>query len=125
MAVELVELPAHEHTEDLTCSANSVASACYSRLRKPASGANVNPVTSVYYSRLNKPGGADVTTKNSSEIAPKDDFELYDYIPTNFEGDTDIYDYESPYWMPSHKKMELLTQFRKLRIQSVSQKDLE
>ena len=35
------------------------------------------------------------------------------------------YDYENPYWMPADKKEELLEQFKKLRIKSVAQKDLE
>ena len=35
------------------------------------------------------------------------------------------YDYDSPYWAPADRKTELLSQFRKLRIPSVTQKDLE
>ena len=41
------------------------------------------------------------------------------------EESVEYYDYESPYWAPADKKTELLSQFRKLRIQSVAQKDLE
>ena len=37
----------------------------------------------------------------------------------------DTYDYESPYWAPADKKTELLRQFKKLRIQSVAEEDIE
>ena len=48
----------------------------------------------------------------------------YDYAGQE-DGPIDEYDYENPYWVPADKKAELLNQFRKLRIQSVTQKDLE
>lgn len=48
----------------------------------------------------------------------------YDYAGQE-DGSDDEYDYESPYWAPADRKAELLNQFRKLRIQSVTQKDLE
>ena len=35
------------------------------------------------------------------------------------------YNYESPYWLPSNEEAELLSQFKELRMQSVSQQDLE
>ena len=47
----------------------------------------------------------------------------YEYIPQEVQDDE--YDYESPYWAPAEKKNELLRQFKKLRIPSVPQKDLE
>ena len=50
---------------------------------------------------------------------------VYDYVPHEASKDDDEYDYESPYWAPSDKKAELLSQFKKLRIQSVTQKELE
>ena len=47
----------------------------------------------------------------------------YDY--TTGPGGSDEYDYENPYWAPAEEKEGLLTQFRKLKIQSIAQKDLE
>ena len=35
------------------------------------------------------------------------------------------YDDESPYWIPSNEERELMSQFSRLRIQSISHKDLE
>ena len=39
--------------------------------------------------------------------------------------DEDFYDYDSPYWMPSNEERELMTQFKKLRIPNISQKELK
>ncbi len=49
---------------------------------------------------------------------------VYDYARKD-NGHDDEYDYESPYWEPADKKTELLSQFRKLKIKSVAQKDIE
>ena len=35
------------------------------------------------------------------------------------------YDYGSPYWIPSNEERELMSQFGRLRIQSITHKDLE
>ena len=48
----------------------------------------------------------------------------YDYT-TAPGGSDDEYDYENPYLAPAEEKEGLLTQFRKLKIQSIAQKDLE
>ena len=55
------------------------------------------------------------------EVAASDG--IYDFAP-EMSGKRDEYDYESPYWLPSDQKAELLSQFRKLRTQSIAQKDL-
>lgn len=47
----------------------------------------------------------------------------YTYIPAATS--CDDYDYECPYWEPSGEKRQLLAQFRKLGIRSLSQKELE
>ena len=47
----------------------------------------------------------------------------YDY--TTGPGGSDEYDYENPYLAPAEEKEGLLTQFRKLKIQSIARKDLE
>ena len=47
----------------------------------------------------------------------------YDYTTT--PTGSDEYDYENPYWAPAEEKEGLLTQFRKLKIQSIAQKDVE
>ena len=42
--------------------------------------------------------------------------------PTNFSQQNSAvedYDYDSPYWTPADKKVELLSQFRKLKIQLI------
>ncbi len=44
-------------------------------------------------------------------------------IPNKEESDE--YDYESPYWAPADKRTGLLSQLRKLKINSVTQKDIE
>ena len=49
--------------------------------------------------------------------------EVYDY--TQSEAIFDDYDYESPYEKPSDEKTKLIKQFRKLRISSIMQKELE
>ena len=41
------------------------------------------------------------------------------------ETDKDGYDYEIPYWVPADKKVNLLSQFEKLRIRVISGKRLE
>ena len=64
------------------------------------------------------------TVSLSGEIAPKDIVEVYDFTPAK-TSEKDEYDYESPYWLPSDQKAELLDQMKKLRIPSVAQKDLE
>ncbi len=53
--------------------------------------------------------------------------EVYDYVPqeSHEARNDDEYDYESPYWAPADKKSELLSQFRKLRLRSAAQKDIE
>ena len=35
------------------------------------------------------------------------------------------YDYDSPYWTPADKKVELLSQFRKLKIQRILPENIE
>ncbi len=80
---------------------------------------------------------ADDTTDKPNEyetISPSENYsvpheaktveEAYDYAPELSKND-DEYDYENPYWAPANKRTELLRQFRKLRIQSVAQKELE
>ena len=57
-----------------------------------------------------------------TEVAASDG--IYDF-PPEMSGKRDEYDYESSYWLPSDQKAELLSQFRKLRMHSVAQKDLE
>ena len=59
----------------------------------------------------------------SSQEASKVE-EVYDYVPKMSRND-DEYDYESPYWAPADKRTELFRQFKKLRIQSIAQKELE
>ena len=49
--------------------------------------------------------------------------DIYNYTPEQTEADE--YDYESPYWEPADKKTELLNQFEKLKIPSVSEEDIE
>ena len=49
--------------------------------------------------------------------------DIYNYSSGQTEADE--YDYESPYWEPADKKTELLNQFKKLKIPSVSEKDIE
>lgn len=56
-------------------------------------------------------------------LLPDIDETAYDYIPRDAEDDE--YDYECPYWEPADKKNQLLSQFRKLRLPSVAQKELE
>ena len=59
----------------------------------------------------------------ASSFACGNEGEVYDYIPV--WNDRDDYDYESPYWEPSDKKSELLKQFKKLKIPSVKEKDIQ
>ena len=51
-----------------------------------------------------------------------DEAKEFKFTPTE---DEDFYDYDSPYWMPSNEERELMTQFKKLRIPNISQKELK
>ena len=59
----------------------------------------------------------------ASSLACANEGNTYDYISGRNERDD--YDYESPYWEPSDKKTELLKQFKKLKIPSVREKDIQ
>lgn len=59
----------------------------------------------------------------TSEVAAETEG-TYDYIRET-GGNDQYYNYESPYFLPSNQKTELLSQFKKLRMLSVAHKDLE
>ena len=52
------------------------------------------------------------------------EFEIYDFTPKIVDSVVD-YDYETPYWAPADKRKDLLSQFKKLRIRSVAENDIE
>ena len=81
-----------------------------------------DPVTSL--SRENSydsPYTGQAKTEAKEDLGYLENF--YTYIPT--EAVCDDYDYECPYWEPSGEKKQLLAQFWKLGIRSLSQKELE
>ena len=65
------------------------------------------------------------------EVAAVDEYEsvsvtsleVYDFTPQSAKGED--YDYETPFWSPADKKTDLLAQFKKLRIPSIEEADIE
>jgi len=53
------------------------------------------------------------------------DTDPYDYADRHGENGDNEYDYEIPYWKPSNKKAELLSQITKLRLTFISNEHIQ
>lgn len=86
----------------------------------------INPVfgNTEYESASLSPSSKQEEVDNSTGLPlPHGEVIAYEYSPQSSADDE--YDYECPYWAPADMRSELLSQFRKLRMPSVAQKELE